>query len=103
MDEIRVVLEQLNNNIMKQALEINNLKLEHVKLMSEAKVERSDRLMTAMEVKKEKFGGIGDDKFKKILQDPTFPRIILYKGAHILFSDKAIDKWFAEKQTYIKF
>ena len=74
-----------------------------MRLMAESKVERSDRLMTATGVKKEKFGGIGDDKFKKILQDPTFPRIILYKGAHVQFSDKAIDKWFEEKQTYTKY
>jgi len=97
MDEIKVALEQINNSIMSQALEINKLRLEHIKLIAYSKVDKSDRLMTATEVKKEKFGGIGDDKFQKILQDPTFPRITLYKGAHLKFRAKAIDEWFAEK------
>ena len=101
MNEIKEKLEQLRSIIIQQTMEINNLRNEQNKLIMQSKIDRSDRLLTAKDVKKEKFGGIGDDKFQKILDDPTFPRIRLHNGAHLKFSDKAIDAWIINKQNSI--
>jgi len=98
MNDMRVSIEEANNSLLALRKEVNDLKVEVIKLLSDSKVERSDRLYTAKELKKEKLGGIGDAKFQEML-DNGLPQTITSDGAHPKYSDKAVDEWIASKQV----
>jgi len=94
MQDIRLSIEQLTNSNLDLRLEINNLKVEIVRLLADSKVERSDRLLTTTEAKKKM--GANDAKWAQLLRDPTFPRTQLTEGSNLKFSDKALDAWIAD-------
>jgi len=98
MEDIRATLEMMNNSLLALRSEVNSLKVECVKLIADTKVERSDVLYTADELKKVKFSNnIGDRKFQKMIGE-GLPQTILYPGAHPKYSDKAFDAWIATRQ-----
>ena len=98
MENVRTTLEMINNSLLALRHEVNDLKVEHTKLIESSKVERSDILYTADELKKVKFSnGIGDRKLQKMIEE-GMPQTILYEGAHPKYSDKAVDAWIASRQ-----
>jgi len=96
----RLLLEQLNSTIMNQQLEFNKLMVTMVELVEKTKIERSDKLLSAAEVKKKL--GINDKAFSQIKKDPTFPKIKLTETGNLKYSDKAVDGWILSRQLNIK-
>ena len=99
MQDIRLSLEQLSSKILNLEQSNHDLKVEIIRLLAESKVERSDKLLSATEVKK-KLGVNNDLVWAQIKRDPTFPKMVTHEGGHTKYSDKAIDEWIASKQIF---
>jgi len=101
MQDIRVTLERLTNEVMNLRADNDNLKLVIVELIAESKVERSDRLLSAAETKKKL--NADNRNWAELKRDPTFPKTQLTEGGHAKYSDKAVDTWIKHKQIFKKY
>lgn len=92
-------LAEQNHLILQLISKVSDLELKCLQLVNESKVDRSDKLMTAKEIKKSKFvTPIGDDKLHDMVAR-GLPQIIPKEGAHPLYSDKLTDEWIAKIAT----
>jgi len=99
MDNTRLELAELKNTNLQLLKEVNDLRLECIKLLADTKVERSDKIYTATELKKVKFsGGLGDRALNEMIK-AGLPQFVPYEGAQARYSDKAVDEWIASKSN----
>lgn len=101
MQDIRVSIERLTNELIKLRSDNDNLKLVMLELIADSKIERSDKLLSAAEAR-EKLG-VNDRAWAEVKRDQSFPKTQLTEGGHTKYSDKAVDAWITNKQIFKKY